>query len=177
MKTNFDDALRKLLAHEGGFVNHPADPGGMTNLGVTRKVWEEFTGKASSEAEMRALTPATVGPLYKTRYWDAVKGDELPAGVDYCVFDAAVNSGARQASKWLQRAVSVGDDGAIGKVTIAAVASFPAADVVNRFNAQRLIFLHGLPAFATFGKGWTRRVNEVQEVATGMLDNINGATA
>ena len=174
MKTNFDDALRKLLAHEGGFVNHPADPGGMTNLGVTRKVWEEFTGKASSEAEMRALTPATVGPLYKTRYWDAVKGDELPAGVDYSVVDA-VNSGPRQAAKWLQRAVGSPDDGSIGKMTVAAVLARPADHVVRTFNEQRLLFLQGLATYDTFGKGWARRVADVQTVAAGMISN--GATA
>lgn len=173
MKANFDAALVKLLAHEGGYVNHPADPGGMTNLGVTRRVWEEFTGKPASESDMRALTPAKVGLLYKARYWDACKADDLPAGVDYAVFDAAVNSGPRQAAKWLQRAVGVADDGAIGKMTLAAVAAKPAADVVQRFNDQRMAFLRGLSTFNTFGKGWSRRVADVQAVASSM---VSGST-
>jgi len=169
MRINFDAALVKLLKHEGSFVNHILDPGGMTNLGVTRKVWEEFTGKPATEADMRALTPAKVGPLYKKRYWDACKCDDLPSGVDYAVFDAAVNSGPRQAAKWLQRAVKVADDGAIGQQTLAVVKSVPADAVIQRFNEQRLMFLKALPTFATFGKGWSRRVEEVQAVSTAMI--------
>ena len=92
MKENFAEALEHVLKHEGGYVNHPSDPGGMTNLGVTKRVWEEWIGHEVDEKTMRALTPADVGPMYKAKYWDKVKGDELPSGVDYAVFDAAVNS-------------------------------------------------------------------------------------
>jgi lysozyme family protein len=81
MKENFDDALKAILKHEGGYVNHPKDPGGMTNLGVTKKVWEAWVGKAVDEKEMRALTPEVVGPMYKKKYWDAVKADEMPDGL------------------------------------------------------------------------------------------------
>lgn len=168
MKINFDASLRKLLAHEGGYVNHPSDPGGMTNLGVTRRVWEQWTGKAVTEADMRGLTAAMVAPLYKEKYWDAVKGDELPTGVDYAVFDAAVNSGPAQAAKWLQRAVGVADDGKIGPATLAAVCSKPALDVVAGFSSQRLAFLQGLKTFPVFGKGWSRRVAEVNTTASNM---------
>lgn len=168
MKINFDASLRKLLAHEGGYVNHPSDPGGMTNLGVTRRVWEQWTGKAVTEADMRGLTAAMVAPLYKAKYWDAVKGDELPTGVDYAVFDAAVNSGPAQAAKWLQRAVGVADDGKIGPATLAAVCSKPALDVVAAFSSQRLAFLQGLKTFPVFGKGWSRRVAEVNTTASNM---------
>lgn len=168
MKINFDASLLKLLAHEGGYVNHPSDPGGMTNLGVTRRVWEQWTGKAVTEADMRGLTADMVAPLYKAKYWDAVKGDELPTGVDYAVFDAAVNSGPAQAAKWLQRAVGVADDGKIGPATLAAVCSKPALDVVAAFNAQRMAFLQSLKTFPVFGKGWSRRVAEVNEAASRM---------
>jgi lysozyme family protein len=168
MIENFPAALKALLKHEGGYVNHPSDPGGMTNLGVTKRVWEEFTGQTSSEADMRLLTPSQVAPLYKQRYWDACKCDDLPSGVDYCVFDAAVNSGPKQASKWLQRAVGVADDGAIGKMTVAAVIQQSAADVVHGLNEQRLAFLEGLKTFPVFGKGWSRRVTDVQLVASAM---------
>ena len=93
MKSNFEKALAHILESEGGFVNHPKDPGGMTNLGCTKAVWEEFVGHPVSEADMRALTPASVAPLYKRKYWDKVAGDDLPAGLDYAVFDAAIISG------------------------------------------------------------------------------------
>ena len=162
MRTNFEDALAALLKHEGGYVNHPADPGGMTNLGVTKRVWEEWKGHAVDEAEMRALTPEKVGPLYKAKYWDMVHGDQLPSGVDLCVFDCAVNSGVKRASKLLQRAVGVDDDGVIGRATLAAVETLSAEEIIDRFCAERLSFLEALPTFATFGKGWSRRVAGVK---------------
>jgi lysozyme family protein len=114
MNTNFDACLAHLLKHEGGFVNHPSDPGGATNLGVTQAVWEDWIDRAVSEENMRALTPAKVAPLYREMYWDRIKGDKLPSGVDYLVFDAAVNSGASRAAKWLQTTVGAVADGAIG---------------------------------------------------------------
>jgi len=162
MRTNFEDALAALLKHEGGYVNHPSDPGGMTNLGVTKRVWEEWKGHAVDEAEMRALTPEKVGPLYKAKYWDMVHGDQLPSGVDLCVFDCAVNSGVKRASKLLQRAVGVDDDGVIGRATLAAVETLSAEEIIDRFCAERLSFLEALPTFATFGKGWSRRVAGVK---------------
>lgn len=177
MKINFDNSLTKLLAHEGGYSCDLRDPGnalsdgreGSTNLGVTQAVWEAFIGHKVSQEVMKALTHAEVGHLYKERYWDAVQGDELPTGVDYTVFDAAVNSGPKQAAKWLQRSVGAVDDGAIGPKTLAMVLAHPADDVVERFNHQRLRFLQGLPTFGVFGKGWSRRVAEVQAVSAGML--------
>jgi lysozyme family protein len=170
MKTNFQAALAKMLAHEGGYVNHPSDPGGMTNLGVTKRVWESWTGKPATEATMRGLKPADVAPLYKSKYWDAVRGDDLPAGVDYAVFDAAVNSGPAQAAKWLQRAVGVDADGKIGPGTLGAVASMSPVDVVKAFSSRRLEFLQSLKTWTTFGKGWGRRVNDVAAVGVKMAD-------
>jgi len=168
MKANFDSALKAVLHHEGGFVNHPADPGGMTNLGVTKKVWEEWLGHPVDEKAMRALTPEIVGPMYKAKYWDKIKGDELPAGVDYAVFDAAVNSGPGRAAKWLQACVGVEPDGGIGPKTLAAVASFDPANLVEDYGKRRLSFLMDLQNWDTFGKGWSRRVTEVASVAGNM---------
>jgi lysozyme family protein len=168
MKENFDSALKAILHHEGGFVNHPADPGGMTNLGVTKKVWEEWVGHDVDEKQMRALTPEIVGPMYKAKYWDKVKGDDLPTGVDYCVFDAAVNSGPGRAAKWLQACVGVDQDGGIGPKTLAAVAAFEPKVLVEDYANRRLSFLMDLPHWGTFGKGWGRRVAEVQTVASSM---------
>ncbi len=172
MKENFLDALAAVLHHEGGFVNHPKDPGGMTNLGCTKKVWEEWVGHEVDEKTMRNLTPADVAPLYKAKYWDKVRGDDLPSGVDYVVFDAAINSGPGRAAKWLQQTVDVAIDGAIGPGTLRAVNSIPAAEIVEKYQQIRLEFLKALPTWDTFGKGWGRRVQEVQVAAAGMVDSV-----
>lgn len=169
MKDNFDAALKAILHHEGGYVNHPADPGGMTNLGVTKRVWEEWVGHEVDEKAMRALTPEIVAPLYKVKYWDKIKGDDLPSGVDYCVFDAAVNSGPSRAAKWLQGCVGVEQDGGIGPKTLAAVAAFDPKELVEDYAKRRLSFLMDLKTWPTFGKGWGRRVAEVQTSASTML--------
>jgi lysozyme family protein len=168
MRENFAEALQHVLKHEGGFVNHPADPGGMTNLGVTKRVWEEWVGYEVDEKAMRALTPELVGPMYKAKYWDKVKGDDLPSGVDYIVFDAAVNSGPGRAAKWLQSCVGVEPDGGIGPKTLAAVAAFE-GDLVDDYSKRRLSFLMDLPHWGTFGKGWSRRVAEVQSGSDAFL--------
>ncbi len=169
MKENFDDALKAILHHEGGYVNHPKDPGGMTNLGVTKRVWEEWVGHEVDEKAMRALTPELVGPLYKAKYWDKIKGDELPTGVDYAVFDAAINSGPGRAAKWLQTVVGAVPDGAIGNGTLAKVAAMDAEDIVRKYQETRLAFMQSLPTWDTFGKGWGRRVAEVGSAAQKML--------
>lgn len=168
MKENFDEALAAVLHHEGGFVNHPSDPGGMTNLGCTKKVWEEWVGHQVDEQTMRNLKPADVAPLYKARYWDKVHGDELPAGVDYVVFDAAINSGPGRAVKWLQACVGVDPDGAIGPRTMAAVKAANPRQLVDDYNKRRLSFLSDLPTWGTFGKGWSRRAHEVADAGTKM---------
>jgi lysozyme family protein len=168
MKENFDEALKAILHHEGNFVNHPKDPGGMTNLGVTKRVWEEWVGHEVDEKAMRALTPADVDTLYRRKYWDKVRGDELPAGVDYAVFDAAINSGPGRASKWLQTAVGAVPDGAIGPGTLAKVQEMDAKAIVEKYQATRLAFLQSLPTWDTFGKGWGRRVTEVKDAALRM---------
>jgi len=165
MKHNWDEALRHILKYEGGYVNHPADPGGMTNLGVTKRVWEEWTGKPATEADMRALTSEMVGPLYKTRYWDAVRADDLPSGVDLCVFDCAVNAGVGRASKFLQQAVGVTADGQIGPKTVKATTAKPADEIVAKFCDLREAHYKSLPTFATFGKGWMNRLASVESEA------------
>jgi lysozyme family protein len=161
-------AFEALLKHEGGFVNHPRDPGGMTNLGVTRRAWEEWTSHPANEADMRGLTPGMVEPLYRERYWNAVRGDELPAGVDLAVFDCAVNSGPGRAAMLLQQSIGVWPDGVIGPKTMAAIKEGEATEIVDRFCELRLLFLRGLPTWPTFGKGWERRVKEVWRQSRGM---------
>jgi lysozyme family protein len=172
MKDNFDLCLTLLLAHEGGFVNHPQDPGGMTNLGVTARVWEEWLGRPVSEKEMRALTPTMVKPLYKRKYWDAIRGDELVSGVDYAVFDVAVNSGTGRAIKFLQSCVGVTVDGGFGPRTLSAVNEQDPERLIELYCAKRLEFLQTLRTFETFGKGWSRRVAEVKAKALAMLNRL-----
>jgi lysozyme family protein len=171
MKDNFADALEHVLKHEGGYVFHKNDPGGRTNLGVTQKVWEEWVGHEVDEKTMRELTPAQVGPMYRAKYWDKIKGDDLPDGVDYVVFDAAVNSGPGRAAKWLQACVGVEPDGGIGPKTLAAVAAFK-GDLVDDYSKRRLSFLMDLPHWPTFSKGWSRRVAEVRSDAATFHDVV-----
>ncbi len=168
MRENFDACLAHLLKHEGGFVNHPSDPGGVTNLGVTQEVWEDWIDRTVSEENMKALTPAKVAPLYREMYWDRVKADKLPSGVDYLVFDAAVNSGASRAAKWLQTTVAAVADGAIGEQTLKLVLLTNPQMLIDKYSANRLAFLQRLSTWPTFGKGWERRVEEVRATALKM---------
>ena len=172
MQSNFDLCLALMLAHEGGYVHHEKDPGGMTNLGVTARVWEEWLGRPVSEKEMRALTPTMVKPLYKRKYWDAIRGDELVSGVDYVVFDVAVNSGTGRAIKFLQSCVGVTVDGGFGPRTLSAVNEQDPERLIELYCAKRLEFLQTLRTFETFGKGWSRRVAEVKAKALAMLNRL-----
>ena len=169
MTENFDDALAAVLEHEGGFVNHPKDPGGMTNLGVTKRVWEAWVGKTVSEADMRALTPALVAPMYRKQYWDAVRGDELPSGLDYLMFDFAINAGVSRAIRTMQRAIGTTPDGAIGPKTMQALRDADPDALIDKFSDEKEAFYRSLPTFATFGRGWLRRVAEVKSHAVTLL--------
>lgn len=161
----FDRALAVILHHEGGYVNHPQDPGGRTNLGVTQRVWEAWVGRRVTEADMRALTPALVAPLYRKEYWDACRCDDMPPAVALVVFDMAVNAGVHRASVIIQRVVGVSDDGRIGPATLAAVNGRPARTTVTAYSEARRVFYRGLRTFATFGRGWLRRTAEVETAA------------
>ena len=169
MLSNFPASLALVLKSEGGFSNHRNDPGGVTNLGVTRNVWREWVKREVDEAEMRALTPELVTPLYKARYWDACHCSDLPRGVDYCVFDSAVNMGSGRAAKLLQTALGVTADGAIGRATIAAATAADPVELLEAFSLGKEAFYQSLPTFATFGKGWLNRVAHVQDAAEGMM--------
>jgi len=166
---NFKLCLNMLLKHEGGFVNHPSDPGGMTNLGVTKAVYDAYTNGNATEKEMRALTPIDISPIYKKNYWDRGRCDDLPSGVDWSVFDWGVNSGVGRSAKALQRIVGVTADGGIGPMTLKAVANFTHKDIVVKMHSTRQQFYESLSTFKTFGKGWTRRNNETLETALEML--------
>jgi lysozyme family protein len=165
MKGNFTKCFQHVLMHEGGYVEHPRDPGGVTNLGVTKATWQLWTKQPVTNEMMRNLTPDLVRPLYLERYWNAIKGDDLPAGLDYSVFDCAVNSGPTQATRFLQREVGTAVDGIIGPLTLKAVKEQDARDLIKRYNAARLRFLQQLPTWTFFGRGWSKRVSEVLDTS------------
>ena len=168
MRENWESCFEMVLKHEGGYVNDPRDPGGRTNLGVTQRAWEAYWNRSSSEEEMRKLTPNIVKPFYKAMYWDKIRGDDLPAGVDYAAYDLAVNSGTGRASKYLQQIAGVTADGVIGPKSLEAIKSCDPEQTVQALCDMRLDFLKRLPTFETFGKGWSRRVAEVKDKASGM---------
>jgi len=165
MSNKFSEALEIILHHEGGYVNHPKDPGGETNLGVTKRVYEDFGG----EKEMKDLTKEDVEPIYKKNYWDRVKGDDLPEGLDLCIFDFAVNAGPGRAAKFIQRLVNTTVDGGIGPNTLGKIKEYVDHYGINQtiesYALMRQNYYESLSNFATFGKGWTRRVSEVTEKA------------
>jgi len=149
---NFQQAFSMLVKVEGGFSDHPDDRGGKTNFGVTEATARTFGYKD----DMRNMPVEFAQHIYQRAYWDACRCDDLPESIRYDVFDAAVNSGVAQSIKWLQRAVNVADDGVIGRVTLAACTD--TAHINSKFNGQRLMFMTALPGWASFGKGWARRI-------------------
>lgn len=172
-KDNFDKSLQIILHHEGGYVNHPSDPGGMTNLGVTKRVYEDWVGKEVGESEMRALTEADVAPIYKKNYWDKIKGDNLPSGLDLCVFDFGVNAGPGRAAKFLQTMIGTVADGGIGPNTLAKLEDYVnehgVEKAITNYQKERQFYYEGLSTFETFGRGWTRRTEETTETALSMV--------
>lgn len=162
MKENLDNALRWVLAHEGGYVNHPKDPGGATNMGVTQRTYDGYRKQRRLPPKsVRAITAGEVADIYKRQYWDAVRGDDLPAGLDYAMFDYAVNSGTKRAGQELQRILGFTGknvDGIVGQITLGAVAERDAFDLIEELCNRRMEFLRRLKHWPTFGRGWTARV-------------------
>lgn len=169
--SNFDGTLARVLVHEGGYADHPADPGGATMKGVTQRVydgWRRRNGLAPRP--VRRIAQAELAAIYRAQYWDALRADDLPAGLDYCMFDAGVNSGPAQAAKWLQRALGVAADGQIGEATLAALDGRDVAALIDAVCDRRLAMLRTLKTFRHFGAGWTRRVAEVRSAAGAMVE-------
>jgi lysozyme family protein len=162
MEANFQRVLPLVLKHEGGFVNHPNDPGGATNKGITIATMRRYISKSATVDDLKRITDAQVATIYRKHYWDAVTGDGLPSGIDYAVFDFAVNSGPSRAAKYLQAVVGVAQDGAIGPATLLAARAMNPATVVARLCDDRMDFLKRLKHWPTFSKGWTRRVDDVR---------------
>lgn len=157
-----------LFHHEGGYVDDFRDPGGETNFGISKRAYPK--------ENIRAMTKERAQTIYKRDYWDKIKGDQLPSGVDVVVFDAAVNSGVSRASKWLQEIVGVKQDGIIGPETIKAVVARDRLVLIDRYSDRRLAFMRsakgkdGKSLWPTFGKGWERRVVAVENHAKSVME-------
>ena len=169
--SNFSRCLALVLKHEGGYVNHPKDPGAATNKGVIQATYNAYRDKQKLPRQsVRHITDAEVARIYKRMYWDVVKGDDLPVGLDYVTFDASVNSGTGRGPKWTQRALGVTADGKVGPQTLDAADSVSdMVPVIKKACSYRLGFMKGLRHWDTFGRGWSRRVAEVEAAAIGMV--------
>ena len=166
---NYDKCLELILHHEGGYVNHPKDPGGETNLGVTKRVYEEWGGTK----DMVDLTVEDVAPIYEKNYWGRTKCNDLPSGLDLCVFDFAVNAGPGRAAKYLQQIIGTTVDGGIGPNTLKAVYNYVEEvgiqGMIEEYQSGRQSYYEQLSTFETFGRGWTRRVSETTEEAIALI--------
>lgn len=174
MDRNFQRALALTLKSEGGWSDNSADPGGATMKGVTLANFRRYVKANATKADLRKITDEQIATVYRRFYWDAVAGAELPDGIDYAVFDFAVNSGPGRAAKYLQAACGVGvvQDGRIGPATLAAVRAKPAGVVIDKLCDARLAFLRRLPTWPTFGRGWESRVVGVRIQAMMMADPV-----
>ena len=163
---NLSRSLQLMFGDEGGYVNHPKDPGGPTKYGVTiktLKAWRKNSKLTNEDVKKLTLDEAT--RIARTEYWNTIRGDDLPSGLDYAVFDCAYNSGPAQAAKLLQRLLNVSADGIIGTKTLDALRKY-----LRRFNVDRVIrdycdarvkFLKSLKNWPSFGRGWTIRVTGI----------------
>lgn len=174
-KSNFDRALAFVLRFEGGYADHPADPGGATNMGITRVALAAWRGQPVSKAEVRALKRAEAAAIYRARYWDAIRADDLPSGLDLALFDFAVNSGPSRAIRLLQRALGLEQDGRLGPVTLAAITSAQPARLLASLCTARRDFLKSLPTFPVFGRGWSARVDALETEARKLVQRISAS--
>lgn len=169
MKQNFETIFAETKVHEGGYVDHPTDPGGATNMGITFAVLKAWRGKNITKQDVKNLTEAEAKTIYKAQYWHKVWGDELPSGIDSAIFDFAVNSGVSRSVKYAQEIVGVKADGVMGPNTLAALRKQDPATFINKFIDKREAFLKGLKIFPTFGKGWLRRTARVRTFSLSLV--------
>ena len=170
---NYQKCLEMILHLEGGYVNHPKDPGGETNLGVTKRVYTNWCMEQDLHTkDMKNLQVKDVAPIYERNYWGRLKCDDIPTGLDLCLFDFGVNAGPGRAAKFLQKIIGTTVDGGIGPQTLNALQQkiggdddYGISDIIKEYQSARQEYYEGLSTFATFGKGWTRRVEETTELA------------
>ena len=172
--SSYSESIRRLLVSEGGYVNHPSDPGGPTNFGVTIADYRRYVKADATAADVRAMKIDEAKAIYRSKYWGAMRGDDLPAGVDYCVFDYAVNSGTSRVPKVLQRVLGVSVTGRVDDATITAACGREPRALIQSICDERLRFLQGLKTWPVFGKGWGKRVDEVRLAALALADKAAG---
>lgn len=178
MKTNFAKCMEVVAVFEGGYINHPKDPGGATNLGVTQAVYDSYRRKKRQKTQtVKNITKAERDAIFRFQYWDPVQGDNLPTGVDLAVFDYAINSGVGRATRSLQKVIGAKEDGQLGLNTLKSVQyeyDFNKQDLIRLYCEDRYAFVKKLSTFSTFGKGWTRRImgnkGGAQETDNGIID-------
>ena len=166
--SRFDACLREVLRHEGGWSDHPKDPGGATMQGITLRTYSRWLRRDATKEELLKIPATHRDAIYRTQYWDAVRAKDLPAGVDLAVFDMAVNSGPVRAARTLQAALGVQVDGKIGPQTIQAAKVVHPSGLISDYCDSRLAFLRSIAGWETFGRGWKTRVEDVRSVATKM---------
>jgi len=169
MTGNFKACLELVLKSEGGWVNNPNDPGGETNLGVTKRVWEEYVGHPVES--LKKLTEADVAPLYELKYWRPCYGEVLPRGLDFVVFSMGVNAGPGRSVKLLQSAIGLVPDGVIGPRTRGLISDSNCATLIAKFSESRREYYRALKTFPIFGKGWLARVDKEETEALNMAKN------
>ena len=172
----YAESIRRLLLSEGGYVNHPSDPGGPTNFGITLRDYRRYVKADATAADVRAMKVEDAKAIYRAKYWNLMCGDDLPAGVDYCVFDYAVNSGTGRAPKVLQRVLGAPVTGRMDETTLAAARERDARALIRAICDERMRFLQSLKTWPVFGKGWGKRVGEVRVAALAMADKPAGRT-
>jgi lysozyme family protein len=166
MKENWNASLQHVLKSEGGWSDHPFDPGGATMKGVTLETYRRYKMNPHiTKYQLRNITDEEVADIYKVGYWDKCRCYDLPSGVDFLVFDAAVNMGVGRSAKLLQEAVGVSADGVIGPITIAAANAADVDLTIERFSQLKEAFYRSLPTFGTFGNGWLNRVASTKAFA------------
>lgn len=170
MKHNLERSIQEVLKHEGGFVDHSADPGGATIYGITLRTYQKYKRNPYLTVEdLKNISMDEVYDIYKLGYWDKVKAYELPDGVDFVVFDMAINAGPGRAAKLLQGVLGVDIDGIIGHQTIKAAEQDSPEGTIKAYTNAREDYYRSLPHFSTFGKGWLRRTHESEQIALSML--------
>lgn len=169
MKDNFNACMEIIFKHEGGYVDHPRDPGGATNLGITHFTLADWRGQRVTKADVKALTKTEAKEIYRANYWHKLQCDDLPAGVDLVAFDMGVNAGPGRAARMLQKLVDADQDGAVGPITLTAVSNYgDAAGLVDEYSDERLAYYKRLRHWDAFGRGWTRRTEETRAAALDM---------
>lgn len=176
--SSYEASLARVLKHEGGYTNHPSDPGGPTNFGITIHDYRRYINSSGTANDVRDMQFADAAKIYRARYWDALRCDELPAGLDYAVFDYGVNSGTGRAGKVMARLAGQQSGATVTDALVVAIRASGSTALIARLCDERIAFLKSLKTWPVFGAGWGRRVSEVRRDALAMAQgSMKGALA